>query len=153
LANAHREIASILNTRGVYIEGLNHAKEATVLSPDVAFGYDEMAVALIGLQRFSEAASAESQAIRLSDGKYGWMHFNLGSAYFKQENWSFASQSYEKAAELSPQEPAAAFNVALCNQRLGHFVEAAHWYEEYLHRKPDADDRTEILERIRALKR
>lgn len=152
LANAHREIASVLNGRGVYIEGLNHAKEATVLSPENAFGYDEMAVALIGLHRFSEAVSAGSQAIRLSDGKYGWMHFNLGSAYFQQENWSFALQSFEKAAELSPQEPASAFNTALCNQRLGHFIEAIHWYEEYLRRKPDADDRTEILARIRALK-
>ncbi len=56
--------------------------------------------------------------------KYGWMHFNLGSAYFSQENWNFASQSFEKAAEQTPTEPAAAYNVAICDQRLGHFGDA-----------------------------
>jgi len=111
-----------------------------------------MAVALIGLHRFSEAVNAASQAIRLSDGKYGWMHFNLGSAYFSQENWSFALQSFEKAAELSPDEPASAYNTALCHQRLRQFSEAVHWYQEYLRRKPNADDRAEVLETIRLLK-
>jgi tetratricopeptide (TPR) repeat protein len=152
LAVAHRQIADVLNKRGVYIEGLNHAKEATILSPEDSFGYDSMAVALLGLRRFDEAASQEQQALRLSDGKYGWMHFNLGSAYFSLENWNFALQSFEKAAELSPTEPASAYNVAICNQRIGHFGDAVRWYQEYLRRKPNAQDKTEVLERIRILK-
>jgi len=153
LGNAHRQIADVLNDRGVYIEALNHAKEATALQADDAFAYDDMAVALIGLRRFSEAVTAAGQAIRLSDGKFAWMHFNLGSAYFSLENWDFALQSYEKAAELSPEEPAAAYNAALCQQRLGHFGDAVHWYQEYLRRKPNATDKAEILERIRLLQR
>ena len=116
------------------------------------FAYDDMANALIGLRRFGEAVTAEEQAIRLSDGKYGWMHFRLGSAYFSLENWNFAVQSFEKAAELTPAEPAAAYNVALCRQRLSQFSNAAHWYQEYLRRNPNADDQAEVLERIRILK-
>ncbi len=149
---AHRQIADVLNKRGVYVEALNHAKESTALDPEDPFGYDSMAAALIGLHRFDEAVTEEQQAIRLSDGKHGWMHFTLGSAYFSLENWSFALQSFEKAAELSPTEPASAFNVALCNQHIRRFVDAAHWYQEYLRRKPDAEDKAEILERIRLLK-
>jgi tetratricopeptide (TPR) repeat protein len=152
LAMAHREIASVLNDRGVYTEGLNHAKEATVLNSNDAFGYDDMGVALIGLRRFDEAVNAEQQALRLSDGKYGWMHFNLGSAYFSLENWSFALQSYEKAAELNPKEPASAYNVALCHSKLHQWSDAVSWYEEYLKRNPDASDKAKVLETIRILK-
>jgi tetratricopeptide (TPR) repeat protein len=151
LATAHRQIADVLNNRGVYTEGLNHAKEATVLNPDDPFGYDTMAVALIGLRRFDEAVNTEQQALRLSDGKYGWMHFNLGSAYFSLENWNFALQSYEKAAELNPKEPASAYDVALCHQKLHQWSEAVRWYQEYLKRRPDADDKAKVLETIRIL--
>jgi len=151
LGEAHREIATVLNARGVYTEALNHAKEATVLSPTDSFSYDDMAEALIGLRRFDEAVNAAQQAIRLSDGRYGWMHFHLGAAYFSLENWNFAVQSYEKAAELNPEEPAAAYNTALCHARLRHWSDAVRWYREYLKRNPNADDKTQVLETIRVL--
>jgi tetratricopeptide (TPR) repeat protein len=151
LGEAHREIATVLNSRSVYTEALNNAKESTVLSPNNAFGYDEMAEALIGLRRFDEAVNAAQQAIRLSDGKFGWMHFHLGSAYFSLENWNFAIQSFEKAAELNPQEPASAYNAALCHSKLRHWGDAVRWYREYLKRSPAADDRSQVLETIRIL--
>jgi tetratricopeptide (TPR) repeat protein len=151
LGQAHQEIAAVLNERGVYTEALNHAKEATVLNPNDSFAYDDMATALIGLRRFDEAANAAQQAIRLSDGKYGWMHFHLGSAYFSQENWLFALQSYEKAAELNPEEAASAYNVALCHSKLRHWGDAVRWYREYLKRNPAADDKAQVLETIRVL--
>jgi tetratricopeptide (TPR) repeat protein len=49
LAVAHREIAEVLSDRGVYLEALSHAKEATVLAPDDAFGYDDHRSALVAL--------------------------------------------------------------------------------------------------------
>jgi tetratricopeptide (TPR) repeat protein len=58
LAKAHREIADILNERGVYSEALSHSKEATVLTPKDAFAFDSMAVALTGLHRPQEAIVA-----------------------------------------------------------------------------------------------
>jgi tetratricopeptide (TPR) repeat protein len=97
LARAHSVIAAVLNGRGVYSEALNHAKEATEMNPSDAFAFDTLAESLIGLRRFYEAVNAEQQAIRLSDGKFGFMHFRLGSAYFKLENWDLASQSFQKA--------------------------------------------------------
>jgi tetratricopeptide (TPR) repeat protein len=151
LGIAHREIADILNERGVYTEGLNHAKEATVLISDDCFGYDAMATALIGLRRFDEAINVEQQALRLSDGQYAWMHFRLGSAYFSLENWDFALQSFQKASELDRKEPASAFNVALCHQKLRHWFDAIRWYQEYLKRNPTADDKAHVLETIRLL--
>jgi cytochrome c-type biogenesis protein CcmH/NrfG len=51
------------------------------------------------------------------------MHFHLGSAYFATENWQFALQSFEKAAQLDPKEESAPYNAALCALRLGYFLE------------------------------
>ena len=152
LSVAHREVADVLNRRGVYEEALSHAKESTVLTPDNAWAYDSQTVALLGLRRFQEAINAGKQAIRLSDGKFGLMHFHLGSAYFETENWQFARQSFEKAAELMPKEDASAYNVALCLQRMKMFIDAAHWYEEVLKRNPGRTDRQELLNRIALLR-
>jgi tetratricopeptide (TPR) repeat protein len=152
LGEAHRVLARVLNDRGVYEEALSHAKEATVLSTENASAYDQQAVALLGLRRYQEAINAAKQAIRLSDGKYGIMHFHLGSAYFETENWQFARQSFEKAAELMPTSDAPAYNVALCLQRLGIYLDAAQWYEEVLRRNPNRTDKQDLLSRIAMLK-
>lgn len=152
LAMAHRQIAEILNKRGVYSEGLNHAKESVTLNPNEAFAYDDLGDALKGLHRYQEALNAFQQALRLSDGKYAWMHFKLGSVYSEMENWDFAQQSFEKSAELDPKDPASAYNVAVCNAKRHYYGDAANWYEEYLRRKPNASDREDILNRIRILR-
>lgn len=152
LANAHRQIADVLNERGVYEEALSHAKEATNLNASDPWAYASMADALSGLRRFQETINAAKEAIRLSDGKYATMHFRLGAAYFDTENWEFARQSFEKAAQLDTKEPASAYNVALCFQHLGLYVDAAHWFEEVLRRDPNRSDKDELLNKIRILK-
>jgi tetratricopeptide (TPR) repeat protein len=153
LSDAHRAIASVLSDRGVYEEALSHAKEATALNPENASAYDQQAVALLGLYRNQEAINAAKQAIRLSDGKYGIMHFHLGSAYFETENWQFARQSFEKAAELMPTSDASAYNVALCFQHLSLYLDSARWYEEVLRRNPNRTDKQQILNLISTLRR
>jgi tetratricopeptide (TPR) repeat protein len=150
---AHFYIAFVLNRRGVYTEALSHAKEATVLIPTAGGGFNQMAKALIGLQRYHEAVNSAQEAIRVSDGKYSSFHFTLGSAYFDMENWELARQSYEKAAELDQKDSASAYNVAVCFGKQGYYGDAATWYEEYLRRNPDASDKAEILSRIQVLKR
>jgi tetratricopeptide (TPR) repeat protein len=131
---------------------LSHAKEASAINSEYASAYNQQAVALLGLRRNQEAINAAKQAIRLSDGKYGIMHFHLGSAYFETENWPFARQSFEKAAELMPDSDAAAYNVALCLQRLSIYLDAAHWYEEALRRNPNRTDKQDILKLISKLR-
>ncbi len=131
---------------------ISHAKEAIALQGSNAWAYDAMAQALLGLNRPLEAINAAQQAIKLTDGKFALMHFRLGSAYFKTENWRDAEQSYRKAADLDPKEEAAAYNVAICMQRLGFYRDAANWFEEVLRRNPQYKDRADILERIKVLR-
>jgi tetratricopeptide (TPR) repeat protein len=153
LAQAHISIANVLNERGVYLEALSHSREASVLDDSDAWAFDAQAEALLGLRRFQEAINASNQAIRLSDGKFSYMHFKLGSAYFEVENWEFARQSFEKAAQLNLQDDAAPYNVALCLVRLGYQNDAVRWYEEVLRRNPSHPQKQEILNRIQLLRR
>ena len=152
LAGAHQGLAAALNRRGVYSEALSQARESLTLQPDNAFAYDEMADALFGLRRFRETINAAQQAIRLSDGKYAWMHFRLTSAYFELQDWDFARQSFQKSAELNPRMFASIYNVALCYSKLGYYRDAITWYDEYLRRNPNASDRTGVEATIKALK-
>jgi tetratricopeptide (TPR) repeat protein len=149
---AHHIIAVILNGRGVYTEAMNHAREGLALDDSDASLYSELSEALQGLHRNQEAVNAAKQAIKLSDGKHSYMHFVLGAAYFGLEDWTNARQSYEKAAELEPKDSAAAYNVAVCNQRLGYFTDAVRWYEEVLRRNPSHPDKDSIRQRITLLR-
>lgn len=153
LESAHINIASALSARGVYDEALSHAREAVALNSSDAFAQYELADALVGLHRYQEAITTAKLAVRLSDGRYSYMHFRLGSAYFETENWSFAKDSFEKAAELASTDDAAPYNVAICLVRMGLYRDAASWYEEVLRRNPNHKDRQDILNRIAALRR
>ena len=152
LAKAHESVASVLNERGVYTEALTHAKEAATLDPSYAWAFATEADSLFYLRRFQEAVTASREALRLSDGKFPLMHFRLAASYFEMENWDLARQSFEKAAELDPIGDASAYNAAICYQRLGYYVDAAHWYEEALRRNPNRSDSAEIRGRIKALR-
>lgn len=151
VAEAHSYMAVVFNQRGLYTEALGEAQQASSLAPTNAFYFQYMAEALNGLQRYTEAVSAAQSALRLSDGKYASMHFDLGSAYFSLQSWQLAEQSFEQAATLNPKNASAAYNVALCYQRLGYFPSAVNWYREYLKRDPDAEDRDQVLNRIALL--
>lgn len=153
LANAHNQIAQALNMRGVHEEALSHVREAVSMDPQNAFYQDTLADSLYGLRRFQEAINASKQAIRLSDGKYAWMHFTLGNSYFDIENWELARQSYEKASQLDPKDDAATYNVAVCLGRLGLLKDAADWYEETLRRNPNRPNKQELLNRIQSLRK
>jgi tetratricopeptide (TPR) repeat protein len=150
---AHVNIASVLNGRSVYEEALSHSREATGLDSSNAVAFAEEAIALLGLRRFQESINASGQAIRWSDGKYSYMHFTLGLAYFELENWEFAMQSFEKAAQLNLKDGAAAYNVALCMVRLGYFGDAARWFEEVLRRNPNHPQKQEIRDKVQRLRR
>lgn len=152
LALAHDLIAAIFNDRGLYSEALDEAQQATTLQATNAWYFEDMAEALIGLQRYTEAVSAAQTALRLSDGKYGHMHFTLGSAYFNLKNWQLAEQSFKQAAEMDPQDPSPSYNVALCLENLEDYRDAIVWYQEYLQRAPSAPNRDQVLARIAALR-
>jgi len=153
LAYSYRLIADILNKRGVYQEALNHARESIALDPEKGWAYDAQAEALIGLRRYLEATKASEQAIRFSDGKFPEMHFRLGYAQFKLENWEQAYQSYKLVVAFDKEDTASPYNLALCAIRMNNYYDAAKWFEEVLRRNPNHPQRQDILKRIEILRR
>lgn len=151
VAEAHSDMSEVFAQRGLYSEALDEAQRASSLEPTDAWYFDDIAQALIGLQRYMEAVSAAQSALRLSDGKYARMHFTLGSAHFQLKNWKLAESSFERAARLDGKEPAAAYNAALCFQYMSDYSDAVTWYREYLRRAPSAKDKQQVAARIALL--
>ncbi len=127
---SHRIIAAMLNERGVYEDSLSHARQAVAIDVTDAQAHYLLAKALNNLRRFTEAMSAATSAIRLSDGKFASMHFELGKSYFSLKQWPEAMLAYEKAAELAPKDPVAPFNVAAAAYNNRAYDTALRWYRE-----------------------
>ncbi len=136
IQRAHRIIATMLNERGVYDDALSHAKQAIALSNLDASAYHQLAKALNNLGRFTEGVSASRNAIRLSDGKWAEMHFELGHAHFELEQWPEAIRGYEKAAERDPKDPVAALNAGAAAYNDRSYELALRWYREVQRRDP-----------------
>lgn len=153
IADAHDSIAGILCARGVYSEAEKNARMATTLDPSNAHAFHRLSLAFSGMGKRQEAINAARQAIRLSDGKYADMHFQLGSAYFDVEDWVSSQQSFEMAAQLDPKGEAAPYNVALCLSKLRYYQDAANWFEESLRRNPNQSNRNDILRKIQVLRK
>ena len=103
------------------------------------------------LQRYNEAVSTGKEAIRLTDGKYAYMHFRLGSAYFELEQWKSAEDSFERAWSQDQKSDSAAYNVALCLQNQGYSSDSALWYRKVLKINPNREDRDVIARKIQSL--
>jgi tetratricopeptide (TPR) repeat protein len=153
LTTVNVSLANALNTRGVYTEALNYAREATKLGPTDFSGFDAMGDAFYYLQRYTESVSAEKEAIRLSNGKYSYTHFRLGSAYFELEQWKSAQDSFEQAWQEDQRNDIAAYNVAASLSRQGYYSDAAQWYRKVLRVNPNREDKAELLKKIEALSR
>jgi tetratricopeptide (TPR) repeat protein len=150
---AHRIIATVLNERGVYDEAVSHAKEAIQLDASDAWAHHQLARALNSLRRPTEAVSEAKTALRMSDGKYAEMHFELGSAYFELRQWPEAQRAFQKAAEMNPRDATAAYNVAVSLYNDKYFDDALTWYREVLRRNPGVTNREQIQQMIDTLSR
>ncbi len=137
-------MAQVLENRGVYQAALDYAKQSVQAKPDYAFAMDTEANIYSDLQRYSECVSVETQAIRMTDGRYPFMQFRLGTCYFAQENWAMAEHAFRISAEADKVDAASAFNLALSLRRQGMEADAKIWFREALTRNPDKELRAKI---------
>lgn len=152
VSESHRIIGEILLDRGVFDEALRHAQEAVAAKAD-DFGVQLLlARALNKLHRNTEALAAANSALKISEGKYAFVHFALGQIYFDLSQWSDAEEAFKHAAALDKTDAAATFNIALCMQNQGYGSDAADWFEETLRRDPKHPKRSELENRIKKLR-
>lgn len=145
LPQVYRSMADVLEGRGVYRQALEYVKESISLAPANAFGLALEAKIFERLERYPECISAAQTAVQLSDGKYAFMQFRLGSCYFDSQDWSQAADSFRLAASEDTSDPVSAFNLGLSLQRQGYLEDAKVWFQEALRRNPDAELKEKIL--------
>jgi len=148
---AHRLVADSLNDRNVFDQAEVHAKQAIQMDSTDSWAHYNLARSLSGQRRPSEAVAAARTAIRLSDGKYSAMHFALGGAHFDLREFAESAQAYQKAAELSENDSAAAYNVAVSYYNSKYYSDALRWYRESLRRNPNSSNKEEIQRMIAQL--
>jgi tetratricopeptide (TPR) repeat protein len=145
----YRDMATVLESRGVYSSALEYIKESLSLVPDNPFSFSIEADIYADTNRNAECVAAAQTAIKLSDGKYSSFQFKLGYCYFQMENWSQAATSFRLAAEGNTTDATSAFNLGLSLSRQGFNADAKHWFTEALHRNPDPETKAKILDFLR----
>ena len=153
IAEAHDNIAAMLIGRGVYDEAISEAKASISVDASSSFAHFHLAKAYNGSRRFAEAINEAKTAIRLSDGKFSSMHFELGLACFSLEMWPEAQQAFKQAADMDPKDADAAYNVAASLYNEHYNTDALTWYREVLRRDPNYRDRDKVLRMIAVLSR
>ena len=77
-------------------------------------------------------------------------HFIQGEAYYQQGDFRKALTEYKKA-HAHKAHPALIFNMAQCHRQLGEYTKALFFYRLFLSESPDADNKEEVLRRIREM--
>jgi predicted CXXCH cytochrome family protein len=90
----------ILAERGRLAEAVLDFERAIKLRPSARYMYD-YALALVRADRFDEAQSQASMAVR-ADGNLVEAHELLGGLYTRKEEWSAAAREYTAALALKP---------------------------------------------------
>src|SRR5690349_12796715 len=109
------------------------------------------AQALHGLARAEDAEAALREALRIEPENFDAL-MNLGNALVARGRTQEARECYTGAADLRPDDPAPAFNLALLLEREGDYAKADAAYARLLERFPEYHDasinRGVVLERL-----
>jgi len=78
-------------------------------------------------------------------------HFQLGQTHYSLGEFTEAATEFREAYRLRP-EPAILFNIAQAMRQLNDFHHAYFYYSQYLSRRPDASNRSEVEGLMAAMK-
>jgi len=114
--------------------------------------------ALLGATDLNGAVrEARAYLERYPDGQAPVVHYLLGAALFRKAEYAAAAPAYRAAAEAageSPYREEAAFQLALCYERLGESEAAVAAYTAFAERFPESDALpTAVLSRAEGLAR
>ena len=132
-AEAHANLALLLDQCGLKIEAERHYRHALACHPDDGQTQLNLAVMLAGQKRFAAAQTAYRDALRLlPESAVVWSNLGVLQACMKHED--DAERSYRRAIELDPDYALAQFNFSYLLLRQGRYeegwrrLEARNWY-------------------------
>ncbi len=126
-----------------------HLDEAIAIDPDFALAYAakarDYAYAMVRDRRLTEPTTVEDleQVARENAGRALALDLNLGLAYVAlaltnrfNRRWEDARSAYERALELSPNDPNVIFDFAVFNRTIGRHDEALRLAEQLVDISP-----------------
>jgi tetratricopeptide (TPR) repeat protein len=104
-----------------------------VLLADPREPYAHAGLLALGAQRL-DPVSAESRVKGLLavDAEESVLHFTLGNQYAQQQRWAEAQQAYTRAAEMDPENPDYAYNLAVSLEHMRQTLPALREYRRAL---------------------
>lgn len=138
-AEAHGNLALLLESRGLPAEAEEHYRRALALKPHLAQLHLNFGALLAAQKRFAEAESAYREAIALDPGApAAWS--NLGALLASAKREDEAEACHRQALLLDPAYAKARFNLSYILLRQGRFAEGwqclearAHYAELSMH--------------------
>ena len=107
-----------------------------------------LAIAKIGLGQSREALQLLDQVADLPHAAMFTVYLHKGLAYRNLDQMDTAIGWYQRAEELTPDNPQLLFNLALAHDRQQHYREAVHYYQAYMQQVQD-DEQGRALKDIR----
>lgn len=108
---------------------------------------------LLGVSIVAVAASSVAHAQQPAPGEdQARMHFRLGRAYYDSGEFDRAATEFDEAYRLS-QRPQLLYNIYVSRRDAGQTRQAVDALRRYLELVPDAQDREQLSQRLRAMER
>jgi arylsulfatase A-like enzyme/tetratricopeptide (TPR) repeat protein len=136
LAEAHYNLANILQQMGKLAEAIGHYEQALSIRPDYIQARVNLGLALVQTGKLEEAIGHYEESLRIRpDGLEA--HVNLGLALVQAGKPAEAIGHYEEALRIKPDCAEAHNNLGLALVQIGKPSEAIGHYEQALRIKPD----------------
>lgn len=130
---------------------LDFARRLTELPEDSAWRFIGESVVDLLEGRIDPALAAARRGVEL-DGRLVEAQLQLGLVLARQEAWKEAAAAFDRAAELDPSYAYAYYYAGLMHYRGGRPDLMANRFERFLKLAPDAPERPEVLQTMRAIR-
>jgi len=147
---ALRKEAGELAGQGDYTGAETKLREAIRLDPQAMANWNDLAFVLLQAKRYSEAAEAAKQALSLDQADPA-ARFNLGLAYYRQEQYAAALPHLEFAYSQNQQQVEPGWFLALTLEKVGKPDQALTTLNDLAERFPADPDLPKEIERLVAL--
>jgi Flp pilus assembly protein TadD len=133
---AHYNVGLALLDSKRFEEARASLERASALKPDESDVADALGRACDGLGDTPGAVARFKRSIEINPEMFE-SYNNLGTVYFKTDNYTLAEANFAAAVRLRPEASASRFNLGLCYSREGRYRDATREFERVVQLTPD----------------